>query len=444
MRKIWTIAWKELYTTYTDRNLVLIMIATPLLVASIVALAFGGQGGVSIQNIPVAVVNLDEGSGGQNFGAIFVSAFVPPAAGAALAGQDAPACPDAPASGTAAGSALFELTDAVELDDADAARAAVDAGVYAAAVIIPPDFSRKIGYGPGDPVEPVSVEVYGSSGREVAAGIIRSVVESISSQIAAGHIAIAAALETVGQEYGMLRLLSLANSPEFAVSAACAFTPAYNTLTVTQQTVAGQRVDSRAALLVVVGSSQAMFFMLFTGQGGVFSVFEERRQGTLQRLIVSPTPRLVILVGKMVGTFVSCVLQLVFLFAALTLVGSLISGQLTLIWGDQVLAIALVIGAAALAATGLGTLLAGAARTPEQGQIFASVINLGLAVLGGAFGFVLPESVSRFSMIWWGSDAFRRLSLGQADIIPHLLVLLAHGVILFGIGFWLFNRRLDI
>lgn len=443
MRKIWTIAWKELYTTYTDRNLVLIMIATPLLVASIVALAFGGQGGVSIQNIPVAVVNLDEGSGGQNFGDIFVSAFVPPAEGAESTAA-APVCPDAPDGGAAAGSSLFDLTDAVQLDDADAARAAVDAGMYTAAVIIPPDFSRRIGYGPGDPVEPASVEVYGNSGREISAGVIRSIVESISNQIAAGNIAIAAALETVGQEYGMLRLLSVTNSAEFATSAACAFTPVYNTLNVAQQTVAGQRVDTRAVILVVVGSSQAMFFMLFTGQGGVFSVFEERRQGTLQRLVVSPTPRLSILVGKMVGTFVSCVLQLVFLFAALTLVGSLVSGQLTLIWGDQFLAIALVIGAAALAATGLGTLLAGAARTPEQGQIFASVINLGLGVLGGAFGFALPEGVSRFSMIWWGSDAFRQLSLGQTDILPHLLVLLGHGIVLFGIGFWLFNRRLDI
>ena len=30
MRKIWAIAYKELYTTFTDRNLILIMIATPL------------------------------------------------------------------------------------------------------------------------------------------------------------------------------------------------------------------------------------------------------------------------------------------------------------------------------------------------------------------------------------------------------------------------------
>ena len=45
MRKIWTIAWKELYMTFSDRNLVAIMIAAPLAISTIIGLAFGGLGG---------------------------------------------------------------------------------------------------------------------------------------------------------------------------------------------------------------------------------------------------------------------------------------------------------------------------------------------------------------------------------------------------------------
>ncbi|MEZ4727149.1 MAG: hypothetical protein R3E79_08465 [Caldilineaceae bacterium] len=63
MAKIWAIAWKELYTTLRDRNLLLIMFATPLALSTIIGLAFGGLGSDSptIAEIPVAVVNLDQG-----------------------------------------------------------------------------------------------------------------------------------------------------------------------------------------------------------------------------------------------------------------------------------------------------------------------------------------------------------------------------------------------
>ena len=63
MRKIWTIAWKDVSTTFRDRNLVLVMLAAPLAVATVIALAFGGISGgdIPIKDIPVAIVNLDKG-----------------------------------------------------------------------------------------------------------------------------------------------------------------------------------------------------------------------------------------------------------------------------------------------------------------------------------------------------------------------------------------------
>ena len=79
MNKIFTIAWKDIRSTYSDRNLVMIMLAAPLAVATIIALAFGGVGGgdVPIRDIPVAIVNFDTGANGQNLGATYVNAFIP-------------------------------------------------------------------------------------------------------------------------------------------------------------------------------------------------------------------------------------------------------------------------------------------------------------------------------------------------------------------------------
>jgi len=448
MRKIWTIAQKELYIIFRDRNLVLVMMAAPLTVATLIGLAFGGGGGsdISIRDIPVAIVNLDTGANEQNYGAVYVNAFLPPESG-----TSAPACPTAAATTTEDGSSatLQDLTNAVLLDDAAAARAAVDAGEYTAAIIIPADFSARISYAQNKPIEAGSVEVYANGGHAITAGVIRSITESIGSQIATGTITVAATIDSLIERarshpaFG-LAFLAASQNGSFQPDFACAFVPNLSGIGIEQQTVEGRSSTSPAALLVFFGASQAMFFSLFMGQEGVNSLFIERRQGTLQRLIVSPTPRLYILIGKLGGTFIACTLQLVFLFIALTLVGSILNGGLLFIWGNNLPMIGLTILGAALAATGLGTLMAGLARTPEQGQIISQLLNIGLAALGGSFGFQLPEAASRFSVIYWGADAFRKLAAGQNDITLNLIVLFAHGIILFTVGFWFFNRRADI
>jgi ABC-type transport system involved in multi-copper enzyme maturation permease subunit len=448
MRKIWTIAQKELLSFFGDRNLVIIMIAAPLAIATIIGLAFGNMGGgdVPIKDIPVAIINQDSGNGQQNYGDIFVNAFIPNSAASAGATSQ-PTCPtDETASGTTQNATtLQDLTNAVKLDDPAAAKAGVDAGTYAAAIIIPADFSKKIGYsGPTDPVEPSDIEVYANSGQQIGGAIIRSIVESIGNQVATGNIAIASTFDAVGAKYGFVKVGQIAGSANFSTSIACAFTSTLNPLTIDQQTVAGQKSSSTVAILVLFGSAQAMFFSLFTGQQGVLSIIEERKQGTLQRLVVSPTPRLYILIGKLLGTFVTCFVQLAFLLIALTVIGSILSGQIVQIWGNNLFLVVLVLLAAALASTGLGTFLAGVAKTPEQSAVVAQIVNIGFAILGGAFGFQLSENLAKFSPIYWGTNAFLKLAANQWDVGLNILVLAIFGFGLFAVGFWMFNRRLDI
>jgi ABC-2 type transport system permease protein len=337
------------------------------------------------------------------------------------------------------------LVKATQLEDAAAAKTGVDNGTYTAAIIIPEDFSQKVSIGVGKlTVEASSVELYVNQGREIQAGIIRSIVEGITNQIATGNITIQALISSVTAKFGLPQFVSLISSPAFSQNIACAFTPGVSQLTIDQQNVQGQKASGAIPLLILFGSAQAMFFTLFTGQGGVNGIFEERKQWTLQRLVVTPTPRIYILIGKMLGVLVNCTLQLVFLFIALTVVGSILNKGFVVIWGTNYLLIGLTILAAALSATGLGTLLAGVAKTPEQGQIYGSLINVAMAVLGGAFGFQLPEVLSRFSLLYWGSGAFQKLANGSTDVGLNLLVLTAMGAVMFGIGFWLFNKRLDI
>ncbi len=147
--------------------------------------------------------------------------------------------------------------------------------------------------------------------------------------------------------------------------------------------------------------------------------------------------------GKLVGVLASVLFQMVVLVVALTAVGSLIEGRLTLIWGTNWLLLGLTILAAGVAVSGLGMLLAGVLKGIEQANVVGSVLNIGLGVLGGGFGFQLPPSVSGFSIIYWGRDAFDRLAAGHGDVTTNLLMLFGQGILMFVIGLTLFNRRFE-
>jgi ABC-2 type transport system permease protein len=449
LSKLWAITWKELYTTFTDRNLILVMIATPLALATIIGAAFSsfwtGGNDVPVRDIPVAVVNLDAGTEANgttfNNGAIFVQALVPPTLDN-----------DASAETVATeGNPLYALTNAVQLDDAAAAKAAVDRGEYAAAIIIPADFSAKLTYSQQHSIEPVSVEVYASAASPTSAEIVRSITEGIANQIATGSITIEATIESLIERAQTdpafaLQFGAAAASGGFGAEFADAFTPGSNPVSIEQQTVTGER--STFNPLVMFGAAQAVFFMMFTAMGGANSMLEERRDGTLQRLLVTPTPRIVILLGKLLGTLVTCIVQVTILVLALTLVGSLLSGQLQFIWGSNLLLLAAAIVAVSVAACGLGTILAAAVQNPEQGSALGGIVSMGMGVLGGAFVSieVFPEfvrSFSRFTINYWGTDAFVRLAQNQTDITTNLLALFGIGIVLFSIGVAVFNRRLS-
>ncbi len=435
LSKIWTIAWKELYTTFTDRNLILIMIVTPLALATIIGLAFSNfintSSDVPVSDIPLAIVNLDQGADANgttvNNGDIVVNIFLPE-----IHSSNDP---------------IDTLTNAEKLDDAQTARQGVDTGKYAAAIIIPADFSQKLTYSQTHSIEPVSVEVYASPASAISGTIIRSITESIVSQIATGNITIESTIQAIIETNPIAALRLATAGDTLQEGFAPAFNPTSNPVGIEQQTVTGQAATFNP--LVTFGAAQAVFFMLFTAMGGAASLLEEQRDWTLQRLIVSPTPRIVILLGKLIGTFITCVVQVTVLIIALTIVGSIIAGKLEFIWGSNIILLALMILAVALAASGLGSLVASLVRTPEQGNVIGGVISMAMAVFGGAFfgTNIFPPSLhvlTQLSLVYWGTDAFTRLAQNQTDIGTNLVALTVMGVVLFGAGLAVFNRRLNV
>jgi ABC-2 type transport system permease protein len=443
MNKLLSIVWKELYTTFTDRNLILIMIVTPLALSTIIGSAFsgfisGGGNDVPVRDIPVALVNLDSGAelNGEPFnsGQTFVDLLAPP---------DATETDD---------NALLQLTDATLLTDAAAARAGVDDGTYRVAIIIPEDFTRSMTYTQDNTDICVSpVEVYTSPDSPVSASIIRSIVENITRQFVTGNVTVAATINALVAEaqtnlpFGIAFAAASANG-EFAPDFAPAFDPASTPITIQQQTVSGQVQAFNP--LVAFGAAQALFFMTFTAIQGANSMLEERRGGTLQRLLTSPTSRMTVLLGKLLGALVTCVVQVVLLFVFLNIVGILLSGQVSIIWGNNLLLVLVVIIAGSLAACGVGAIVTALARTPEQVNIVGGLIAILFGLFSGAFFSIqaIPgiAPLSRLTPNYWGVDAFTRLAQGNSDIATNLLVLAIIGVVTFFAGLFVFDRRMNV
>jgi ABC-2 type transport system permease protein len=165
-------------------------------------------------------------------------------------------------------------------------------------------------------------------------------------------------------------------------------------------------------------------------------------------LIISPTPRTMILLGKLVGTVFIVLIQLLFLFAGFTVVGSLLEGQFTSIWGSNVLAIGLLLVATTLATAGVGMITAAVGRTAEQANIIGSIVSMLMGILGGAFFTVSVlgdfEWVTRLSVVRWGSEGFAKLAGGETDILINVVFLAVLGMVFFAVSLAVFSRRKDV
>jgi ABC-type transport system involved in multi-copper enzyme maturation permease subunit len=476
------------------------MFATPLALSTIIGLAFGGIGSdtPTLAAIPVAVVNLDQGldlgalisdttplSGTQaitttsvptgfafNVGNIIASILLsqPISTSGVIStagtGFDVSAltcdlvAADDDGTNAFQGS-LDDLLAATALTDPVAARAGVEQGDYAVAVIIPADFTQRFLPTFTTDTTPISstvasaIEVYGNSGRALSAGVVRSIVEGIVNQFLRLTITLEASVDTLLDTFDLTRVntttlsstlnnaFTTVNTDTFAVLG-CLFQPGINPIRLEQQPLDKLQAGNRfARVLVAVGSAQAVFFALFTGVFGILSIYEERKQWTLQRMLVSPTGGSTILLGKLLGNLIVVTVQLLVLLLAMTLVASLIVGTPTFIWGTNLPALLTLLLVLALCVSGIGTLIVGLARTPEQVQVIGPMVNMAMGVLGGAFGFSLPVALGQLSLIYWGVDAFSKLAANETGIGLNLLVLVGQGLLFFVAGTWFFRRRLN-
>lgn len=424
MRKLWAMIWKDIRLTFSDRVFLAITLLTPFAISVIIALAFGSSGSsdIAISDIGVTIVNQDQGTTVPtgdtiNLGDQLVAFFVSPPS-----------------------ETLDQLFNATEGHSWEAARRMVESGEAVAAIRIPEDFSRQATVqqqGLGVALGQGTIDLYTSSGAPIMSSVVESVLTEWAYRISTGSIATEVG---ISESLRQLSLRGVQVIGELTDNLEAAYTATPITLVAEDAGGEVQEVN----LLGLVAPGLAIFFLMFSAMFGAGELLNERQQWTLQRMITTPTPRSMILAGKMASTFLIGVLQLLILLVATSLVGAN--------WGDDRLAVVLLILASVAGATGLGVLIASLVREPEQLNSYGMAVLMVMGVLGGTFFFGTTEFLggarflSMLTVVYWGKEGFTTLVLGGglSDVALNLAALLLMGVVFFVIGVWRFNRRLNV
>lgn len=414
MKKLFLIGIKDLKLVFRDRAALIFMLLAPFLLS--IGMGFvtgrfsGGSSGLS--DIPVVIVNLDSEQLGDALAGIFSS------------------------------EELADLMEPTASSDPDAARRLIDEDQAAAAVIIPAGFTRSIIPAEGTAFdtsyiqpEPVKIELYTNPSRPTSAGVVKAIVDEFVSRVEEGRTS------------GMTSILQLMASgvlnPQNAESEARAL---FQNVDEDQTAAIMLKTNTEGAeavefdILAYMAPGMALLFLMYTVSYGGRSILAERSQGTLPRLLISPTFTSQVLGGKVLGIFLTGVAQV----GILILASSIFFGVK---WGDAAGLVVLIL-AAVFGATGWGMLVTSLARTPAQVGSIGSALMLIFGILGGSFISLeqmppLVQILSKITPNAWGLDGFTMLALGGRlpSLAEPVTALLVMGAVLFGIAVVLFSRN---
>ena len=420
MKKIFLIGFKDLTLIFRDPAALLLMLLAPFVLTlglGFVTGRLGGNPGSGLRNIPVILVNQD----GGDLGNALVHVFQSPDLNGLLA-------------------------PTLSTDFADA-QAQVEANKADAAILIPAGFTNSIiPTGLADiNASAVQLQLFANPTSPTSVGVVKAVLESFLDQVETAHlsgqVSIAQMLtagiiqpaqaQSVGAKLGAQiaasRLSDAANSSAIKI-----VSPGNNSSSTSR--------SFQVNTLALIAPGMALMFLMYTVTYGGRSLLAERNQGTLPRLLVSPTSSTQVLAGKVFGIFITGVAQMLILILGTALLFGLH-------WGDPLATLLLVLAAVA-AATGWGLLVASLSKTTAQISSVGSALMLIFGLLGGSFFSMsaLPRWVQVFSHISpnaWGMDGFSSLALGDglSAITTPVLALLLMAALLFGAAALLINRR---
>jgi ABC-2 type transport system permease protein len=352
---------KDLRQRLRDRSSFLVAIVAPLALAFALSVTISGFSAGS-STYKLGLVNLDHG---------------PAANGFVTAAESAPV-------------SLHEETQA-------AARRLVKNGKLDGAIVLPSGLSAAFVGG-----RPVTIDVLGNTNDQVGALVARALSDSYASYARA-----------IGLASHALR--NYTKPAQIAASNSSAPPP----ISITDTSTTRKNLDPKT----YYSAGMAVFFLFFVVQFGISSLLDERRDGTLARLLAAPIPRRSILAAKAMTSLALGLTSMIVLAVTTRY-------ALGAHWGNP-FGVVVIIICAVLAATAVTALVTTMAKTHEQANAWLSIVSVVLGMLGGSF-FPIAQAggvvavLSEATPHAWFLSGLQDLSSGEAlsSIIEPSIVLL--------------------
>jgi len=174
---------------------------------------------------------------------------------------------------------------------------------------------------------------------------------------------------------------------------------------------------------------------------GISALFAyERQQGTLRRLLTTPSHKATFLLGTISGQVAMALVQMSLLVGFGILV-------MKLNWGREPLALFIILLASALAAAAFGTTMGTFIKTEGQASGLSIMFGMVFALMGGCWYplELFPPAIQNAVKVLpttWAMQGMLDLVLrggGLQEILPEAGVLLGFAVLFFSVGVWRFR-----
>ncbi|MCZ7402372.1 MAG: ABC transporter permease [Candidatus Methanoperedens sp.] len=363
IRKSWIIMIKEFKQILRKKAFMI-----PLFLFPIVMIIFFGYGmGGTVKNVDILVINDDTGTASSAL-VQEIGTFIPKYGDVKM----------------------FSIIYTKDMGQSEAEKK-IDAGLYKAVLIIPPDYSERVARN-----ESVTLTLLTDSSDTTSSGIIISFMKQLFAGTSGSLVTL-----NIPDIYGKLQYIDF-------------LTPAV------------------IALTVFIGTIQTMGY----------AIAGERQDGTLVRIMMTPVSRGAVILGK---TLHQLILQLaravVLIIGAILLLGVKMNGS----W----LLVALVLIIFTFGAVGLGIAISAVSEDMISFQAISMLVAFPSMFATGVF---YPLSSVPDWMRWiayivpltYANDAMRTIMVkgqGLAFIANDLMILLFFAIFYFGLGVYLFRRE---
>jgi ABC-2 type transport system permease protein len=422
--KALAIALKDVRRTLRSPVALAMMLGAPLLLTFLLGSAFGGAGGFTVPATKLVVVDLD----------------APAAGGAAAAASGGGQATSEGAAVVAALTSkdLAKLLEVTTVATEAEARAQVDQGKAAVAVIVPKGFSAAM---QSQQAATATITLYKDPSLTLGPTIVRSILQSLADAFNGARAAAAVTVQLAVAQ-GVVDQATLQQAAGGAAQSFAASFQATPPISLEQRApqASGATMNNTTNVMFQVLTGMMVFFMFIAAANGARSILDEDEAGTLQRMFTTPTPRAVILGGKFLSVFLTVLVQATVLLAA----GRLL---FNIQWGSFGTVVVLdVVGS--MVATGLALFLLSFSKTPAQaGAITSGVMVLlgllggnfiGTGDLGGWFDIVRRLTPNGWLLIAWGQN----INGGStASLVLPVVVCLGFAAATFAAGSVVLSRR---